>query len=91
MIFHKMKRLFTAGLMSLIFAQQSLSCVIVAQVSSTGHVINVDHLQYIYAMPGEPVKIYQYYNPYVIVTDWSVDQIVDSIIAALEAGCKGEV
>lgn len=63
------------------------TCIITALVSSNGPAINVNHLRYIQDR-GTECDVYQYYNPSVIHSDWSCAEVEQSIMYAIQIGCK---
>lgn len=66
-----------------------LACLIQAMVDTSGSTINVNHLRYLTkdASTGGCL-VYQYYNPYVIKSDWTCKEVERSIIHAIRLGCN---
>lgn len=62
-------------------------CVITALVSSKGDVVAVNNVDNIVEF-NNTVYIYQYYNPYVIKSDWTLKQVEDSITYAIKLDCQ---
>ena len=63
-------------------------CLIIAQVSTSGETINVNHLQRVEMRADGGCNVYQYYNPYVIESDWSCEKVSHSIADAIIMGCE---